>query len=85
MYYYFLLLTYYLALKLYSAIELYQSRWQKLKNDLNHCNLTKDFLSADDQAKLERFYKFLKLFYVFTKTMEGNANKPDAEGGHGAV
>lgn len=84
-YYYFPLLTYYLALELRSAIELYQSRWQKPKNDPNHRDLTKDFLSADDWAELERFYEFLKPFYILTKTMEGNANKPDAEGGHGAV
>lgn len=73
------------ALELRSAIELYQSRWQKPKNDPNHRDLTKDFLSADDWAELERFYEFLKPFYVLTKTMEGTANKPDTEGGHGAV
>ena len=73
------------ALELRSAIELYQSRWQKPKNDPNHYDLTKDFLNADDQAELKRFYKFLKPFYILTKTMEGNANKPGAEGGHGAV
>ena len=85
MYYYFPLLIYYLAIELRSAIELYQSRWQKPKNDPGHRDLTKDFLSADDWAELERFHEFLKPFYILTKTMEGNANKPDAEGGHGAV
>ena len=38
-----------------------------------------------DWAELERFYDFLKPFYILTKTIEGNANKPGAEGGHGAV
>ncbi len=45
----------------------------------------KDFLNASDWAELERFYEFLKPCYILTKTMEGNANKPDAKGGHGAV
>ncbi|KAG7408102.1 hypothetical protein Forpi1262_v018032 [Fusarium oxysporum f. sp. raphani] len=74
-----------LALELRSAIELYQSRWQKPKNDPVHRDLTKDFLSAVDWAELERFHDFLKPFYILTKTMEGNASKPGAEGGHGAV
>ncbi|KID93531.1 transposase-like protein, partial [Metarhizium majus ARSEF 297] len=73
------------ALELRSAIELYQSRWQKPRNDPNHRDLTKDFLNAADWVELERFYEFLKPFYILTKTMEGNANKPGAEGGHGAV
>ncbi|EFY94389.2 transposase-like protein [Metarhizium robertsii ARSEF 23] len=73
------------ALELRSAIELYQSRWQKPRNDPNHRDLTKDFLNAADWVELERFYELLKPFYVLTKTMEGNANKPGAEGGHGAV
>ncbi|KAL5583913.1 hypothetical protein FOVSG1_015264 [Fusarium oxysporum f. sp. vasinfectum] len=73
------------ALELRSAIELYQSRWQKPKNDPVHRDLTKDFLSAVDWAELERFHDFLKPFYILTKTMEGNASKPGAEGGHGAV
>ncbi|EXU94500.1 hAT family dimerization domain protein [Metarhizium robertsii] len=73
------------ALELRSAIELYQSRWQKPRNDSNHRDLTKDFLNAADWVELERFYELLKPFYVLTKTMEGNANKPGAEGGHGAV
>ncbi|KAG7423449.1 Zinc finger BED domain-containing protein RICESLEEPER 2 [Fusarium oxysporum f. sp. raphani] len=74
-----------LALELRSAIELYQSRWQKPKNDPVHRDLTKDFLSAVDWAELERFHDFLKPFYILTKTMEGNASKPGTEGGHGAV
>ncbi|KAF5228595.1 hypothetical protein FANTH_14457 [Fusarium anthophilum] len=74
-----------LALELRSAIELYQSRSQKPKNDPVHRDLTKDFLSAVDWAELERFHDFLKPFYILTKTMEGNASKPGAEGGHGAV
>ncbi|XP_044718780.1 transposase-like protein [Hirsutella rhossiliensis] len=73
------------ALELRSAIELYQSRWQKPKNDPAHRDLTKDFLGAADWAELERFHNFLKPFYVLTKTMEGNANNAGAEGGHGAV
>ncbi|KAM4065529.1 transposase-like protein [Hirsutella rhossiliensis] len=73
------------ALELRSAIELYQSRWQKPKNDPVHRDLTKDFLGAADWAELERFHNFLKPFYVLTKTMEGNANNASAEGGHGAV
>ncbi|KAK4077565.1 hypothetical protein Purlil1_12327 [Purpureocillium lilacinum] len=73
------------ALELRSAIELYQSRWQKPKNDPVHRELTKDFLGAADWAELERFHNFLKPFYVLTKTMEGNANNAGAEGGHGAV
>lgn len=68
-----------------SAIELYQSRWQKPKHDPVHRDLTKDFLNAADWAELERFRDFLKPFYILTKTMEGNANNPEAEGGHGAV
>ncbi|OWT43215.1 transposase-like protein [Pochonia chlamydosporia 170] len=67
------------------AIELYQSRWQKPKHDPVHRDLTKDFLNAADWAELERFRDFLKPFYILTKTMEGNANNPEAEGGHGAV
>jgi hypothetical protein len=47
--------------------------------------LTKDFLNATDWAELERFHDFLKPFYILTKTMEGNASKPGAEGGHGAI
>ncbi|KAK2923026.1 HAT, C-terminal dimerization domain [Fusarium oxysporum f. sp. vasinfectum] len=73
------------TLELRSAIELYQSRWQKPKNDPVHRDLTKDFLSAVDWAELERFHDFLKPSYILTKTMEGNASKPGAEGGHGAV
>ena len=38
-----------------------------------------------DWAELECFYDFLKPFYILTKTIEGNANKLGAEGGHGAV
>jgi hypothetical protein len=75
----------FLALELRSAIELYQSRWQKPKNDAVHRDLTRDFLGAADWAELERFHNFLKPFYVLTKTMEGNANNAGAEGGHGAV
>ncbi|KAG6988733.1 hypothetical protein FOFC_20727 [Fusarium oxysporum] len=73
------------SLELRSAIELYQSRWQKPKNDPVHRDLTKDFLNAADWAELERFHDFLKPFYILTKTMEGNASKPGVEGGHGAV
>ena len=73
------------ALELRSALELYQSRWQKPRQDPVHRDLTKDFLSAADWAERERFHSFLKPFYVLTKTMEGNANRPGAEGGHGAV
>ena len=47
--------------------------------------MTKDFLNATDWAELERFHDFLKPFYILTKTMEGNASKPGAEGGHGAI
>ncbi|KAJ6790307.1 hypothetical protein PWT90_10996 [Aphanocladium album] len=75
----------YTALELRSAIELYQSRWQKPKNDPVHRDLTKDFLGATDWTELERFHNFLKPFYVLTKTMEGNASALGAEGGHGAV
>lgn len=74
-----------LALELRRAIELYQSRWQKPKHDPAHRDLTKDFLNAADWAELERFRDFLKPFYILTKTMEGNASKLGAEGGHGAV
>lgn len=74
-----------LALELRSAIELYQSRRQKPRNDPNHRDLTKEFLNAADWVELERFYEFLRPFYVLTKTMEDNANKPGAEGGHGAM
>ncbi|KAM4061337.1 transposase-like protein [Hirsutella rhossiliensis] len=73
------------ALELRCAIELYQSRWQKPKNDPDHRDLTNDFLNAGDWVELERFYEFLKPFYILTKTIEGNASKPGAEGGHGAV
>ena len=73
------------ALELRSAIELYQSRWQRPKNDPSHRDLTSDFLNAADWAELERFCEFLKPFYVLTKTMEGNANRSGAQGGHGAV
>ncbi|OBS16247.1 hypothetical protein FPOA_13050 [Fusarium poae] len=73
------------SLELRSAVELYQSRWQKPKNDPVHRDLTKDFLNAADWAELERFHDFLKPFYILTKTMEGNASKPGVEGGHGAV
>ncbi|KAJ4159594.1 uncharacterized protein LMH87_007535 [Akanthomyces muscarius] len=73
------------ALEIRSAIELYQYRGQKPRHDPNHRDLTNDFLNATDWAELERFYHFLKPFYILTKTMEGNANKPGAEGGHGAV
>lgn len=38
-----------------------------------------------DWVELQRFYDFLKPFYILTKTMEGNASTPGAEGGHGAV
>ncbi|KAM4061992.1 transposase-like protein [Hirsutella rhossiliensis] len=74
------------ALELRCAIELYQSRWQKPKNDPDHRDLpvTNDFLNAGDWVELERFYEFLKPFYILTKTIEGNASKPGAEGGHGA-
>ncbi|KAM4063327.1 transposase-like protein [Hirsutella rhossiliensis] len=73
------------ALELRNAIELYQSRWQKPKNDPVHRDLTKNFLGAADWAELECFHNFLKPFYVLAKTMEGNANNASAEGGHGAV
>ncbi|KAM4056473.1 reverse transcriptase (RNA-dependent DNA polymerase) [Hirsutella rhossiliensis] len=61
------------ALELRCAIELYQSRWQKPKNDPDHRDLTNDFLNAGDWVELERFYEFLKPFYILTKTIEGNA------------
>ncbi|KAM4063997.1 transposase-like protein [Hirsutella rhossiliensis] len=64
------------ALELRCAIELYQSRWQKPKNDPDHRDLpvTNDFLNAGDWVELERFYEFLKPFYILTKTIEGNAS-----------
>jgi hypothetical protein len=74
-----------LALELRSAIELYQSRWQRPKHDPGHRDLSKDFLTAMDWVELQRFYDFLKPFYILTRTMEGNASTPGAEGGHGAV
>ena len=74
-----------LALELRTALELYQARWQKPKNEANLRDLTKDFLNADDWTELQRFYNFLSPFYILTKTMEGNANKHGNEGGHGAV
>ncbi|KJZ70580.1 hypothetical protein HIM_10009 [Hirsutella minnesotensis 3608] len=74
-----------LALDLRSAIELYQSRWEKSKNDPDHRDISKNFLNAADWAELARFHDFLKPFYILTKTMEGNAGRPGAEGGHGAV
>ncbi|KJZ68529.1 hypothetical protein HIM_12077 [Hirsutella minnesotensis 3608] len=73
------------ALELRCAIELFQSRWQKPPNDPDHRDLTNDFLNTADWAELERFFDFLKPFYILTKTMEGNASKTGAEGGHGAV
>ncbi|KJZ70963.1 hypothetical protein HIM_09667 [Hirsutella minnesotensis 3608] len=73
------------ALELRCAIELFQSRWQKPPNDPDHRDLTSDFLNTADWIELERFYELLKPFYILTKTMEGNASKPGAEGGHGAV
>lgn len=73
------------ALELRSAIELYQSRWQKPQGEASHRDLTKDFLNAGDWVELERFNAFLTPFYILTKTMEGNASKSGAEGGHGAV
>ncbi|KAJ6437886.1 transposase-like protein [Purpureocillium lavendulum] len=73
------------ALELRSAIELYQSRWQRPRHDPGHRDLSKDFLTAADWVELERFCDFLKPFYILTKTMEGNASTSGAEGGHGAV
>ncbi|XP_044715151.1 transposase-like protein [Hirsutella rhossiliensis] len=73
------------ALELRSAIELYQSRWQKLRNDVDRRDITKDFLNATDWVELQRFFDFLKPFHILTQTMEGNASKDGAEGGHGAV
>ena len=57
----------------------------KPRNDTNHRDLTKNFLNAADWVELECFYESLKPFYVLTKTTEDNANKPGAEGGHGAM
>ncbi|OAQ57939.1 transposase-like protein [Purpureocillium lilacinum] len=74
-----------LALELRAAIELYQFRWQIPKHDPGHRDLSKDFLTAMDWVELQRFYDFLKPFYILTKTMEGNASAPGAEGDHGAV
>ena len=74
-----------LALELRTALELYQARLQKPKNEANLRDLTKDFLNADDWTELQRFYNFLSPFYILTKTMEGNANKNGNEGGHGAA
>ena len=68
------------ALELRNMIELYQSHWQKPKDDL-----IKDFLNANDWTELECFYKFLKLFYILTKTMKGNTNKSGAEGSYSTV
>ncbi|KJZ68471.1 hypothetical protein HIM_12135 [Hirsutella minnesotensis 3608] len=73
------------ALELRSAIELYQSRWQKPRNDVDRRDITKDFLNATDWVELQRFFDFLKPFHILTQTMEGNASKDGAEGGHGAV
>ncbi|PWI63935.1 hypothetical protein PCL_02788, partial [Purpureocillium lilacinum] len=73
-----------LALELRAAIELYQSRWQIPKHDPGHRDRSKDFLTAMDWVELQRFYDFLKPFYILIKTMEGNASTPAAEG-HGAV
>jgi hypothetical protein len=64
-----------LALKLRDALELYQIRWQKPKNDPRHRDLTKDFHDAEGWAELQRFRDFLEPFYILTKTMEGNANR----------
>ncbi|KAM3519814.1 hypothetical protein MY4038_009658 [Beauveria bassiana] len=58
------------ALEIRSAMELYQSRWQKPRRDPNHRDLTNDFLNATDWIKLERFYHFLKPFHILTRTME---------------
>jgi hypothetical protein len=74
-----------LALELRGALELYQIRWQKPKNNLRHRDLTKDFVDAEGLAELQRFRDFLEPFYILTKTMEGNANRNDKGGGHGAV
>ncbi|OAA34049.1 transposase-like protein [Metarhizium rileyi] len=57
-----------------------ETRWNSIYRIIK-----RDFLNAADWVELERFYEFLKPFYILTKTMEGNANKPGAEGGHGAV
>ncbi|ODA78134.1 hypothetical protein RJ55_06738 [Drechmeria coniospora] len=73
------------ALELRCALELYQSRWQKPKKVPGHRDISKDFLTATDWTELARFHDFLKPFYILTKTMEGNASTPGAEGGHGAV
>ncbi|KAM4061668.1 reverse transcriptase (RNA-dependent DNA polymerase) [Hirsutella rhossiliensis] len=61
------------ALELRSAIELYQSRWQKPRNYVDRRDITKDFLNATDWVELQRFFDFLKPFHILTQTMEGNA------------